>query len=461
MRRPVVLIADDEEAVRKMLKILLEEDYETITARDGAEAVEIVRSTPVDMALIDLNMPRIDGLEALGLIKGMEGETGVFMISGEDSAQQAVRALKMGAYDYITKPFDNDDLLSTLGRYTDSLNLRSEVEFLKEELRTRSGYGDIIAESPAMKRVFEFIHSLGRTSSSVLITGESGTGKELVARAIHATGERKNRPFVAINCGAVPAELMESELFGHERGAFTGAHARKIGKFEYADGGTVFLDEVSTLPAPLQVKLLRALQERSFERIGGNVQIKVDIRIISATNTDLAKAVAAGTFREDLYYRLKVVPIELPPLRERKSDIGLLVEHFLAKHSRNCKKNIPGIAPGVIDAFMEYSWPGNVRELENFIERLVVLANDGEEIVADDIPVGMFTSPHGGALAAEAGDFREACRLFERGYIIAALNREDWNRTRTARRMKIHRNTLLLKMKALGIKAPPGRRPSR
>jgi len=261
-----------------------------------------------------------------------------------------------------------------------------------------------------------------------------------------------------VNCGAVPSELMESELFGHEKGSFTGAHARKIGKFEYADGGTVFFDEVSTLPAPLQVKLLRVLQEKTFERVGGNVPIKVDIRVIAATNADLAGEVKKGSFREDLYYRLNVVPIKLPPLRERKEDIPVLVKHFVAKHAKKCSKSVTGIVPEAVDALCEYSWPGNVRELENMIERLVVLAHGGARITYEDLPVGMFLSFIENPDSRAEMDFKEACRAFERHYITGVLNKTGWNRGEASNIMNVHRNTLLLKMKELGIIEPERKR---
>jgi len=457
MRKPVVLIVDDEPALRNTLGILLGEHYEVILASDGMEAVEAVKRVPIDLVLMDVNLPVINGLRALEIIRDMDSEIGIVMISGTDSAQQAVRALKNGAFDYITKPFDNDDLLMTLSRYIQKQRLKNEVAFLKDELKSRIGWGEILSISPKMQEIFELIKKVGPSSSSVLITGESGTGKELVARAIQALGERRSKPFVAVNCGAVPSELMESELFGHEKGSFTGAHAKKLGKFEYADGGTIFFDEVSTLPMHLQVKLLRVLQEKMFERVGGNVSIKVDIRVIAATNIDLDAAVKRGAFRDDLYYRLNVVPVKIPPLRVRKEDIPILVTHFIDKHCAACNKFIKGITPDALDALAEYDWPGNVRELENLVERLVVLARDGHEISYEDLPVSMFITEPGGAPGGEPVEFREACKNFERRYIIEVLNKTNWNRIKGASMLKVHRNTLLMKMKDLGIKPPKGR----
>ncbi len=455
MRRPVVLIVDDEEPIRKTLTLLLDEHYETISVPDAMQAIDVVRTKGVDIVLMDINLPGMDGIEALVKIREVDPDVGVVMLSASDSAKQAVIALKKGAYDYITKPFEYDDLLSTLTRYADRLNLKSEVDFLKEELSSKSPHGMIVSRSPAMNRVFDLMQRVAQTSSNVLITGESGTGKELVARAIHSIGVRGNKPFVAVNCGAVPAELMESELFGHEKGAFTGAYARKIGRFEYAHGGTIFLDEVATLPLALQVKLLRVLQEKTFERVGSNSPITVDIRVIAATNVDLEREVRNGNFREDLYYRLKVVPIELPPLRERKADIPVLVSHFLQRHCRNLGRPVLKISKEAVDSLMSYSWPGNIRELENFIERLVVLARNGEELTIEDLPVGMFYSDADDDESSfEGEDYREALRNFERRLIIKELARTNWNRVEAARRMHMHRNTLLMKMKELNIKEP-------
>lgn len=454
MRRPVILIVDDEDSVRAALDAVLKDTYETVLANDAYEALEAVKTGLIDMVLMDVDLHGVSGLKALELIKKADSDIGVIMLSATGSAEQAVSALKKGAYDYITKPFDGNDLVSTLKRYTDTLNFRNEVSFLKDGAASQAS-GEILSISPRMRRIFEIISRVSSTPTNVLITGESGTGKELVARAIHSFGERKGKPFVAFNCGAVPSELMESELFGHEKGAFTGAHARKIGKFEYADGGTVFLDEVSTLPMHLQIKLLRVLQEKSFERVGSNVPIKVDIRVIAASNVDLEKEVRKGTFRDDLYYRLKVVPIDLPPLRERKEDIPLLIRHFLDKHSRKCGKRVVGITGEAIKALIGYSWPGNVRELENLMERLVVLSREGFEIGMEDLPPSLFETETEDR-SREERDFKEALRMFERRYIIGVLTRTNWNRGEAARLMKIHRNTLFMKMKELKIREPRG-----
>ncbi len=446
-KRPVLLVVDPDAVLPRGLRPFLKDHFRLLTAGSGSEALDIVKVKSVDLVLMDIKQDG-DGLKIIRAIKDLKSSTEVIIVSPLDSARMAVEALRLGALDYITSPVDSDELKRTLKDFAE--RKQSEPEPAKEILPGRAFMG-IISRSPKMKRVFDIIRKVSRTSSSVLITGPSGTGKELVARAIHMLSPRRDKPFVAVNCGAVPSELMESELFGHEKGAFTGAHARKIGKFEYADGGTVFLDEVSTLPMHLQVKLLRVLQEKSFERVGGNKPIEVDIRIIAATNVDLYEAVKQGRFREDLYYRLKVVPIELPPLSERKEDIPLLVEHFLERHSKKCHKHIKGISPEVLAVFSEYNWPGNVRELENLVERLVVLAKDGSMITREDLSHSFFNFEGPDQAQLELQDFREACRFFERRYILNVLEKTNWNRAKAARIMKIHRNTLLMKMKELGI----------
>ncbi len=451
MKKPVVLIVDDEEPVRRTIEVMLKDSYETMLAKDAAEALNCVRSRPVDMVLLDINLPQTDGLKAIDMLRDVDREVAILMLTATDSAKTAVAAMKKGACDYILKPFDEEDLLQRLKRCATELELKNSVNYLKDELRDEFSLSEIITRSPNMKSVFEIMDKVSKTPSSVLVLGESGTGKELVARAIHSMSERRDKPFVAINCGAVPSELMESEMFGHEKGSFTGAHARKIGKFEYADGGTVFLDEISDLKPSLQTKLLRVIQEKRFERVGGVVEVRVDVRIVTATNIDLNEAVKTGAFREDLYYRLKVVPIELPPLRERKEDIPLLTRHFLENLSRKCGKRGIRISPAAMHSLRRYQWPGNIRELENFIERLVVLAKDGSEITCKDLPHEMLckTEPYG---PGDSIDFRQACRAFERHYILKVLNSTMWNRKETAKRLNIHRNTLLQKMREMGIK---------
>lgn len=454
MKRPVLLIVDDERDVREALALILKDEYEITMAESSEEALKAVRSGAVDMILLDINLPGVDGLRTLELIKKVDESVGVIMLSASNSAQQAVSALKKGAYDYITKPFETEDLRSTLSRYAERFALKEKVLYLENMQDECYGLGEIISKSPKMMPVFEIIRKVAGTPSNVLITGESGTGKELVARAIHSLGDRRDKPFVTVNCGAVPAELIESELFGHERGSFTGAHARKIGKFEYADSGTIFLDEISTLPMVLQSKLLRILQERSFERVGSNTPMKVDIRIVAATNLDLEKEVKKGAFREDLYFRLNVVPIDLPPLRDRTEDIPLLVAHFTEKHCVRCSRKPQTVSERALKAMQAYQWPGNVRELENLVERLVVLSIEGKLIDIEDLPLTMFYTGGDGVAYEAPIEFKEACRAFEKRYILDILATTKWNRVDAARKLRIHRNTLLLKMRELGIKAP-------
>jgi two-component system response regulator AtoC len=453
MRRSIVLIVEDAPTVRKALELMLAKDYETLSADDGKKAVDIIKELRVDLVLLDITLPVMDGFEVLQVIKDVSPETGVIMLTGSDSAEKAVRALKMGAYDYITKPFDPEDLLSTIKRYTEKSILGREVAFLKEELYSGFSIDNIVHKSKGMQEVLESVKKIAASTSSVLITGESGTGKELIARAIHFLSDRRDRPFVTVNCGAIPNELIESELFGHVKGAFTGAVSSKVGKFEYADGGTLFLDEVATLSMPLQVSLLRVLQEKSFEKVGSNKLINVDIRVLAATNIELKKAVEDGRFREDLYYRLRVIPIDLPPLRYRKEDIPSLVRHFLELHSKVSCKEVTRFSPEVLDKFCKYDWPGNVRELENMVERLVVLATeDGGVVTINDLPQEIITSKTECPLhALDVKDFKEACTSFERQYITKVLCEFDWNKTKAADSLKLHRNTLQKKINILGI----------
>lgn len=455
MRRPNLLVVDDSSAIRKTLCAILKEHYDVSLASNGLEALECVKSTPIDIILLDLNLPKLDGYGVIDSIKEDFGEEapGIIVISGMDSAEKAVRALKAGAYDYVTKPFQPEAILVKLKHYSDSMGLRQEVAFLKEELNNRLGDVNIISRTPGMKVIFEMVRKVGETSSNVLISGESGTGKELIARAVHSLAVGRKGPFVAVNCGAIPLELMESEFFGHERGAFSGATATKIGRFEYADGGTIFLDEISTLPKSLQVKLLRVLQERSFERVGSNKEIKVDIRIIAATNIDLLSAVKKGVFREDLYYRLNVVPIVMLPLRERIDDIAPLAKSFVEVHSRQYNKNISGLSEEAIEVLKNYSWPGNVRELENLMERLVVLARDKATIERSDLPVEILNEGYNTTMnnACRFGNYKEARKEFEKEYILNVLKKACWNRIKAASMMNVHRNTLALKMKELNI----------
>jgi two-component system, NtrC family, response regulator AtoC len=374
------------------------------------------------------------------------------------TVRTAVAAMKLGAFDYLTKPFEEDELLSLATRALERRTLEREVALLRSELARTHDLDEIVGEHPVMEKLHGLIAQVARTSTTVLITGESGTGKELVARAIHRNGPRREGPFVAVNPAAIVESLIESELFGHERGAFTGAHQRKLGKFELAQGGTLFLDEIGTLRAEVQAKLLRVLQEREIERVGGTRSIKIDVRVIAATNTNLKDAVSRGTFREDLYYRLNVVPIVVPPLRERAQDVPLLAEHFLRRDTRDFNKRIEGLSPEAVAALQAYRWPGNVRELENVIERCVVLA-EGPVIQLNDLPLDVLLPQQATRVrAAEALPLNEATDQFERQIVLRVLERVGWNLTEAGRILAIHRNSLRVKLARWGVRAPGGER---
>jgi two-component system response regulator PilR (NtrC family) len=379
-----ILIVDDEQSMRDLLSIMLKkEGYEVATAASGETAVKAVQNEIFDLVITDVRMPQVSGMELLKTAKEVSPETVVVVITAFATTETAVEAMKLGAYDYITKPFKIEEIKLVVQKALEKRLLRQENILLKREIESRAGFNNFIGKSDAMQRVFSLIRQVADTKSTVLITGESGTGKELVARGIHFSSSRSNSPFVTVNCGALPDTLLESELFGYMKGAFTGAVSNKQGLFEAANGGTIFLDEISTTTPALQVKLLRVLQDREFKRVGGTADIKVDVRVIAASNRDLPGEVAKGNFREDLFYRLNVIPIHLPPLRERKSDIPLLVDFFLRKFSSG--RGQKRITPEAVKRLTSYHWPGNVRELENTVERLVILA-PGDAIHAEHIP---------------------------------------------------------------------------
>jgi DNA-binding NtrC family response regulator len=456
--RPVVLIVDDEPGVRAAVRAVFDREYEVLEAGDGPEALEVVKARNVDLCLLDVRLPGIEGIAVLERMKRLEPGIEVVLLTAVRTVRTAVEAMKLGAYDYLTKPFNVEDLRAVARRALERRALRHEVSYLRGELQRREGLDELVGRSPAMTRVLELVRQVATNTATVLIMGESGTGKELIARAIHRGGPRRDRPFVAVNCGALPADLMESELFGHERGAFTGAHARKLGKFEMAHTGTLFLDEVATLRIDLQPKLLRAIQEREIERVGGTRSVKVDVRFVAATNVDLGRAVAGGQFRNDLYYRLHVVPIAVPPLRERREDIPLLVEHFLAKYARLFGKPVREVSPGAMELLQAYHWPGNVRELENVIERSVALVADRVVQLAD-IPLDLALKPGRAAWDGRLS-FREALQEFERQLILRALDQARGNQTIAARQLGMHRNTLATKLVQLGPRAAGGADPA-
>ena len=437
-----VLIVDDEEQMRELLAKVLEKNcYQVTTAGDGGQALALLEKEPMDLVVTDVRMPGLDGMEALRAIKELSPEIVVIIMTAFGSIDQAVQAVKEGAYDYINKPFKIDEILLTFKKALDERRLR-------HELRTRYHFENLIGKSRAMQEVFSLIEQVATSRSTVMIYGKSGTGKELVARAIHYNSLRASKAFVAVNCAAIPSELLESELFGHEKGAFTGAIATKVGKFELATGGSLFLDEVGSMRLDLQAKILRALQEREIERVGGTRIIKIDVRVIAATNRDLKKAVEEATFREDLYYRLNVVPITLPDLKDRQEDIPLLANHFVQKFAQESNPNIREISKEAMGILLSYPWPGNVRELENVIERAVTLGR-GPVILPGDLP------PHlaGGAGPVERALAQEASlEDLERDYIKAVLRRTKGHQIRAAAILGIDRRTLYRKIRRYGIK---------
>jgi DNA-binding NtrC family response regulator len=456
-----ILIVDDDEGTREALEAILEDDYDVACVADGQSALDKLNREAFDLVLLDLIMPGMDGIETLKRIKAYDKQIDVIMVSATDRAREATAAITSGAYDYITKPFDADAILTDIERALQKRSLEQEVRYLRSEVALRFDESRIIGESRPMKAVFSLIDKVAGTSSNVLITGETGTGKELAARAIHNQSPRVSKPFVAINCAAIPPELIESELFGHEKGAFTGAYSRNIGKFEFANSGSVFLDEISNLKLELQAKLLRFLQERDFVRIGGHRPIKVDVRMITATNISLKQMVQENRFREDLYFRLNVIPIELPPLRKRRGDIPLLANFFLDKFTLKLNQKIEGITQEAMAILETYHWPGNIRELENLIERLVVLRSNERWIDVKDLPFDLLFNED----TMKAGQrvekgLLQARQLFERQYILRALRICKYNQAKTARMLRVHRNTLIQKMKALDINSRSENNPS-
>jgi DNA-binding NtrC family response regulator len=447
--RPVILVVDDEPNVRESFRLVLEDAYDILDAPDGQRALDAVRTAAVDLVLLDIRLPEMDGIEVLERIKALDEGIEVILVTAVKTVRTAVAAMKLGAFDYVTKPFDEEELLALVRRALQKRSLEREVTFLRGELARQHDREDIVGEHPEMQKLSRLITQVARTTTTVLITGESGTGKELIARAIHHRGPRRDKPFVPVNPAAIPESLVESELFGHEKGAFTGAHQRKLGRFELAQGGTLFLDEIGLLRPEVQAKLLRVLQEREIERVGGTHAIKIDVRIVAATNLDLKRAVATGAFREDLFYRLNVVPITVPPLRERIEDLPLLVDHFIRRYNHECNKRIEALTPDALAALASYSWPGNVRELQNIVERTVVLV-DGPLITAADLPLDLTVSPvrPGTAPGPEKRpvDLNAASDRFERLIVQRVLEETRGNISEAARVLGLHRNSLKVKL---------------
>ena len=452
MKKHQVFIVDDDKNIRRMIEVHLkkEKNYELIHAANGEACLKTLQEEVPDLILLDIQMPGIDGIETLEQIKQLYSRIPIIMMSAHGTIDIAVRSMKLGAYDFITKPFSGDRLKITVRNAVDSNELRGEVEQLRRELQEKYQFKNIIGQSGAIQNVFRSVSKVIDSNVTVLLYGESGTGKEIIARAIHYEGQkRRNGPFVAVNCSALPESLLESELFGHEKGAFTGASQKRMGNFEHADGGTVFLDEVGEMAPSTQVKVLRVLQEREFERVGGNEVVKVDIRLISATNKDLEESVRKGEFREDLYYRLCVFPIKLPPLRERKDDIPLLIQYFMEKYTAREEKNIVSMAPDAIELMMTYHWPGNVRELENTIERAVVLTSTSE-IVGNDLPANVRAIGERRVIDTSK-TLNTWIEKLEEEALSKALLECEGNVSLTARKLGIGRATIYRKAKKYGL----------
>ena len=447
--KPRILVVDDEAPQLEILRLILgSEGYDVVTAASGRGALAALRRQPFDLVLTDLKMPDLSGIALLEEILREQPGTCVVLMTAHGSIDSAVEAMRKGAFDYLTKPVDREVLLLAVSRAVERARLVSENRRLREELRGRFRVENLVGAHGSMQEVFRVVHKVARSTSTVLIYGESGTGKELVARALHVTSDRRDRPFHAVNVAALPETILEAELFGYEKGAFTGADARKIGLFEHASGSTLFLDEVGELKRDLQVKLLRTLQEREVLRVGGTEPVPVDVRVVAATNRDLEREVREGRFREDLFYRLNVIPIVLPPLRARRTDIPLLVEHFLAKHAEPGRAR--GIAPEALLALVGYSWPGNVRELESAVERTLLLA-DGDVVRLDDLPpaVRMRSRALAGGLPIEIPDEGLDLDGLERSLILRALDKSGGNVTRAARLLGLTRRTLQYRLEKI------------
>jgi DNA-binding NtrC family response regulator len=455
-----ILVVDDDPAICQSLKEVLEAaGYEVTVAADGESGLHLLKEEAFDLVLSDLALPGLDGMGLLNYLVREQPEVPCIIITGYGTIANAVAAIRQGAYDYFTKPVDPTELRLVVARALEHRRLKWENLHLKKQLRRRYGFANMVGNSDAILQVFDLIRKVADTDSSVLILGESGTGKELIAHAIHYNSVRRDGPLIPVNCAAIPEELLESELFGHERGAFTHAVRTRIGRFEQANGGTIFLDEISEMSPALQVKILRVLQDHSFERIGGIKTIRVNIRVIAATNRNLEEMVRQNKFREDLFYRLNVIPIQVPPLRGRVSDIPLLLRHFLQLFSRTKKKPLKRFNPTAEELLLQYPWPGNVRELENLVERLVILT-EGETIEIADLP-DRFQShilplkEEAGSFPAHGIHFTDAVQAFERNLILKALRQSNWVKSQAAQLLHLNRTTLLEKMKKQNIPARP------
>ena len=457
MLKDKILVADDEQSMREFLDIMLKkEGYKVSLASNGEEVVKLIDNDLFDLVLLDIRMPKLDGITALKKIKAITPDTVVIMITAYASADTAIKAMKEGAYDYITKPFKVEEIKLIIKNALEKKNLQKENILLKQVVRDRYHFGNIIGQSPKMVVLYDLLEKVSPTKTNILIAGESGTGKELVAKAIHYNSPRKEKPFVTLNCGAIPESLIESELFGHMKGAFTDAIATKKGLFEVADEGTIFLDEISELPLLMQVKLLRVLQDKEFKRVGGTEDIRVDVRIISATNKDLEGAVREKLFREDLFYRLNVIQIKLPPLRERKEDIPILANHFLKKYSEELNKNILNISPETHQILLHYEYPGNVRELQNIIERAVALEGS-QELTATNLNSYLSEQPllKKGSMDIEIPnegiDLEKIVEDLERTLLLKALDKTKGIKKKAAELLHINFRSMRYRLEKYGL----------
>ena len=468
-----ILVVDDEQLVRSLLADFFGSNgFEVVGVGDGRSGIDLLKQRKFDLFFVDLSMPGMGGIDVLREVKALDIHIPSIVITGFGSIQSAVEAVRLGAYDYITKPFNLDDLMITVNRAFDLMKLQKENTVLKKQIKEKYNFKKLIGNSRRMQDLQSFLEKISDTDSTVLLTGESGTGKELVAKTIHFNSSRVSEPFVPLNCGAIPRDLIESELFGHEKGAFTGAINSRVGRFELANGGTIFLDEIGDLPFPLQVKLLRVIQEREFERVGGTRTIKVDVRILAATNRDLEKAVAEHAFREDLFYRLNVIPVHIPPLRERDDDVLLLLGHFIGEFCRKKRKPPVKVSREASDFLRNYHWPGNVREVENAVERMIIL-NESGEIGVEDLPQHIVASRDNGAKLhripavppspdvpppvpwTESGvNLNGILEEMEKKLILQALRQSGGVKNKAATLLGLNRTTFIEKVKKMGVSVP-------
>ena len=452
--KKTLLVVDDEGGIRESLKWIFKDTYDIVLAKDGRQALQVIENKPADLVLLDILLPDINGLEVLRRVKEMHRGLPVIMITATKTVRNAVEAMKLGADDYIVKPFDLEELRIIVHKTLSTHELAKEVEQLRSQVNRTYGFENIIGKSKEMLEIFRVVKQVADSKATILVTGESGTGKELIARAIHYQSSRKDKPFVTINCAAIPETLIESELFGHERGAFTSAYEKKTGRFELAHGGSLFLDEIGELSPSTQAKMLRFLEEKEFTRVGGAKNIKVDVRLISATNKNLEESIKKSDFREDLYYRINVVPIHVPPLRNRKEDITLLANHFVKAFYEENQRGPHRISKDTMDLLVSYEWPGNVRELENLIERVTALST-AESITPEDLPVNVRESVRASKLkdAVLGGEISltKAVEEFERDIIVDGMRRANYVQSKAATRLGISRRILKYKLDKLKI----------